>query len=392
MYLKSLLTLFCAFGLSISSLESKAEILAMMNYESKTLDQLKSLKLSGEETRREGIAIIDVDPNSPAFGKILSDIPMSPDNILHHIFYDRSMTKAYIASLAEPSLQVMDMRKNPFRIKTIDVKGCSFAEDVIFDEANENWYLTCMDSANVFVGKVATDEVIAEIKLPGTYPHGLGVHTGIDRIIVTSTVSADLKTPDDVVTILKASTFEVLGQKKLSLKKGQSGEAPVEVLFVPDAKTPTAYVTNMFGATLWALSWDAALEDFVPKQVFNFNDLKAGIALEMYFNQKGDRLYVTTGVPGHFHIFDISADPLNPKLLKSIPTAEGAHHVGISKDEKYAFVQNSLLNLPGMSDGSVTVIDLEKQKVVKSMDTLKDAGLTPNSIVLLPEWNSFGGH
>lgn len=392
MYLKSLLTLFCAFGLSISSLESKAEILAMMNYESKTLDQLKSLKLSGEETRREGIAIIDVDPNSPAFGQILSDIPMSPDNILHHIFYDRSMTKAYIASLAEPSLQVMDMRKNPFRIKTIDVKGCSFAEDVIFDEANENWYLTCMDSANVFVGKVATDEVIAEIKLPGTYPHGLGVHTGIDRIIVTSTVSADLKTPDDVVTILKASTFEVLGQKKLSLKKGQSGEAPVEVLFVPDAKTPIAYVTNMFGATLWALSWDAALEDFVPKQVFNFNDLKAGIALEMYFNQKGDRLYVTTGVPGHFHIFDISADPLNPKLLKSIPTAEGAHHVGISKDEKYAFVQNSLLNLPGMSDGSVTVIDLERQKVVKSMDTLKDAGLTPNSIVLLPEWNSFGGH
>ncbi len=392
MYLKSLLTLFCAFGLSISSLESKAEILAMMNYESKTLDQLKSLKLSGEETRREGIAIIDVDPNSPAFGQILSDIPMSPDNILHHIFYDRSMTKAYIASLAEPSLQVMDMRKNPFRIKTIDVKGCSFAEDVIFDEANENWYLTCMDSANVFVGKVATDEVIAEIKLPGTYPHGLGVHTGIDRIIVTSTVSADLKTPDDVVTILKASTFEVLGQKKLSLKKGQSGEAPVEVLFVPDAKTPIAYVTNMFGATLWALSWDAALEDFVPKQAFNFNDLKAGIALEMYFNQKGDRLYVTTGVPGHFHIFDISADPLNPKLLKSIPTAEGAHHVGISKDEKYAFVQNSLLNLPGMSDGSVTVIDLERQKVVKSMDTLKDAGLTPNSIVLLPEWNSFGGH
>jgi len=148
----------------------------------------------------------------------------------------------------------------------------------------------------------------------------------------------------------------------------------------------------MFGATLWALIWDAALEDFIPKQIFNFNDIKAGIALEMYFNNKGDRLYVTTGVPGHFHIFDISDDLLQPKLLKSIPTAEGAHHVGITKDEKYAFVQNSLLNLPGMSDGSVTVIDLGKQKRVKSMDTLKDAGLTPNSIVLLPKWNSFAGH
>jgi len=38
------------------------------------------------------------------------------------------------------------------------------------------------------------------------------------------------------------------------------------------------------------------------------------------------------------------------------------------------FVQNALLNLPGMSDGSVTVVDLQKQEVVKSMDTLKMRG------------------
>ena len=54
-----------------------------------------------------------------------------------------------------------------------------------------------------------------------------------------------------------------------------------------------------------------------------------------------------------------------PKLIKSIPTAEGAHrNVGITPDERYAFVQNALLNLPGMSDGSVTVVDLQKQEVM----------------------------
>jgi len=249
-----------------------------------------------------------------------------------------------------------------------------------------------MDSSNFFVGKVATDEVTAEVKLPGTYPHGLGVHTGIDRIIVTSTVSGDLKNADDIVSILRASDLKLLGQKKLSLKKGQSGEAPVEVLFVPGADTPTAYVTNMFGATLWALTWDSSREDFIPKQIYDFNDIKAGMALEMYFNKKGDRLYVTTASPGHFHIFDISKDNLDPQLITSIPTGEGAHHVGITKDEKYAFVQNSLLNLPGLSDGSVTVIDLKARKVVKSMDTLKNAGFNPNSLVLLPKWNSLAGH
>ena len=48
--------------------------------------------------------------------------------------------------------------------------------------------------------------------------------------------------------------------------------------------------------------------------------------------------------------------------------------------------------LPGMSDGSVTVVDLQKQEVVKSMDTLKDAGFNPNCIVLLPAWYNAAGH
>ncbi|MEQ1795173.1 MAG: YncE family protein, partial [Nitrospira sp.] len=52
---------------------------------------------------------------------------------------------------------------------------------------------------------------------------------------------------------------------------------------------------------------------------------------------------------------------------------------------RYLFVQNSLLNLDGLSDGSVTVIDLSKGgKVLGSIDTLKAQGLNPNCIMLLP--------
>jgi len=45
-----------------------------------------------------------------------------------------------------------------------------------------------------------------------------------------------------------------------------------------------------------------------------------------------------------------------------------------------------------MSDGSVTVIDMKKGTVIRSIDTLKDQGLNPNSIVLLPQWNDPAGH
>ena len=51
--------------------------------------------------------------------------------------------------------------------------------------------------------------------------------------------------------------------------------------------------------------------------------------------------------------------------------------MGITKDERYGFVQNALLNLPGMSDGSITVIDLQAGEVIGSVDTLKEMGLNP---------------
>jgi DNA-binding beta-propeller fold protein YncE len=112
----------------------------------------------------------------------------------------------------------------------------------------------------------------------------------------------------------------------------------------------------------------------------------------MYFVDNGKTLYVTTANPGRLHIFDLSQNPAKPKLVKSITTGQGAHHVGLTRDGRYAFVQNSFINLPGMRDGSVTVVDLKAQKVVASMDTLKNMGFNPNSIVLLPQWNEMGGH
>ncbi len=244
----------------------------------------------------------------------------------------------------------------------------------------------------MYEGDVATDTIRAEIEIPGTYPHGLAVHTGVDRILVTSTVSGDLKDPHESVTVVRASTREVLGSIKLSDRPSPSGEAPVEILFVPGSSPPIAYVTNMFGHTLWSLTWDPAKQEFVASKAFDFASVEAGVPLEIYFSPDAKTLYVSTAKPGALHEFDLSAGADAPKLVRTIPAGEGAHHVAFTKDYRYGFVQNALLNLPGMSDGAVTVVDLGEGKAVASMDTLKDAGYNPNSIVLLPEWNDLGGH
>ncbi|MDD5272358.1 MAG: YncE family protein, partial [Methylovulum sp.] len=225
-----------------------------------------------------------------------------------------------------------------------------------------------------------------------SYPHGIGLQDDIDRIVVTSTVRpSDLGNAGETVTVIEASSGKVLSTHKLSDKPSPSGVSPVEAVFLPGANPATVYVNNMFGGTMWAGTWDKDGKAFKFGEIYNFAPIKQGVPLEIYFNHKHDRMFVTTANPGALNVFDISK-PTQPKLLKSIPTAGGAHHVVFSPDEHYAFVQNSFLNLPNMDDGSITVVDLVKMEKKTSIDTLKNQGFNPNCIVLLPEWHHDDAH
>jgi len=250
-----------------------------------------------------------------------------------------------------------------------------------------------MGSSKVIVGDAVNDKVLKVISPSKPYPHGIAINESIDRMLITSSVRAsDFGDAGETVTVFELSTGKELTSHKLSRKPSPSGVAPVEVLFVPGTNPPTVYATNMNGGTIWAGVWNPATKDFRFDEAIDFSPMGSGVPLEMYFNDKGDRLYVTTASPGHFHIFDISNDLLKPKLLKTLSVRGGAHHVSFSPDERLAFVQNNFLGLPGMDDGSVTVIDLKKEAVVASMDTLKKQGLNPNAIILLPEWHHDAGH
>ncbi len=370
----------------LSPLTAQAQILAMANYESKP----------GQTPRREGIAIIDVDPASKSFGKILNDIPLPDDLVAHHIFYNKDLSKAYITSLGNGALHVMDMTHVPYRPQKIDIPDCKVAEDVVFSKDNKTWYMTCMGSSNVIVGDAQTDKQIKVIAANDEsafirYPHGITLNDDIDRIIVTSTVSPDLKDAGETVTVIEASSGKVLSSHKLTDKPSPSGVSPVEAVFLPGSNPPLAYINTMFGGAVWTGTWNAANKNFDFQQVFDFNSVKQGVPLEIYFNDENDRMYITTANPGYFNIFDIS-DKYKPTLIKAIPTAGGAHHVVITPDERYAIVQNSFINLPDMSDGSITVIDLNKQEVKATIDTFKKQGLNPNCIIMMPRWHHDTAH
>src|SRR5262249_38413440 len=241
-----------------------AEILAMLNYESKSPEALKVFKspVPGQ-TRQEGIAVIDVNPASANFRKIVETVQLPPDLVAHHIFYNRDATKAYVTALGKGELRIIDMSKRPFTMKVVAVPDCQVGEDVVFSEDNKRWFLTCMGSAKLIAGDAATDLPAQTISLPHPYPHGVAIHSGIDRILVTSTVRAtDLGDAGEMITAIEASTGKVVSAHKVSKKPSPSREAPVEILFVPGANPPVAYVTNMYGGSLWTATWDAQKKDF----------------------------------------------------------------------------------------------------------------------------------
>lgn len=372
--------LFVTVVLLLSSTAlASAEILALLNYESKP----------GQPVRREGIAIMDIDPESADFGKILMEIPLPSDLVAHHIFFNRDKTKAYITALGQSLLHVVDLTRFPYRLRAIAVPDCQVGEDLVVSEDNKTWFLTCMGSSTVIMGDALKDVPIKTVRAADPAapfiknPHGITIHAGIDRLLVTSTVTPDMSEAGESVTVLEASTGKVLSTHKISSKPSPAKSAPVEVMFSPKADPPVVHITNMLEATLWAGVWDPKSKAFSFHQVDDFGLREQGMPLELLYNAKGDRLYVTTAKPGFVNLYD-NTDPRQPKFLKTIPAAAGAHHSVLSPDERYLFVQNSLLNLEGMSDGSITVIDLKHDKVLGSIDTLKAQGLNPNCIMLLP--------
>lgn len=383
-----------AVTLTLTGNAAFGEILGLVNYETKSADSLKSLKRPiAPPARKEGLAVIDLEPGSKTFGRVVKDIELPGDTVAHHIFYNRDQSKAYITALGRPELRVIQMADPNLGVKVVAIPDCQVGEDVVFSEDNRTWYVTCMGSDAVIVGDAVTDTPVRTIKVPLKYPHGIAIHNGIDRVLVTSTVRAsDLGDPGEAVGVLEASTGRWLGEIKVSTKPSPAKAAPVEILFVPGSNPPVAYVTNMYEGTLAALTWNPGTKTFTFSQAFDFSPMKMGVPLEMYLTPDGRTMYVTTAKPGHLHVFDLSANAAAPVHKKAIAAAEGAHHVAFTRDWKYAFVQNALLNLPGMSDGSITVVDLQRGEVVASVETFKESGHTPNSIVLLPKWNHLAGH
>ena len=361
-----------------------SEILALTVVQSQVPETVKAFKLTGSRDPKESLFILDVDPNSKTFGKTLMTIPLPSDFLANEVFFNPDKSKGYVTSRGKSEMFVFGLNRYPYRLRKLELPDCKTGQNLIFSQEQKLWYLTCRMSAKVIVGDSATDTIRNAFEVPNSYPHDLVIFPKLGELLISSSVSGDLNDKSDFLIRIDLDSGEEISRQLVSKNDSSVQSAPTELLKIPGSNPPAAFVVSMFAPKLRVATWDASVLEFKIETVFDFTPLKSSFLMELTNNSSQGRLYVTEAKPGRLHVLKISQKPLSLKLIKTIKLAEGARQAALSRDGKYIFIQNSYLNLPGMSDGTITVVQQKSLKVVGSMNILKDQGLNPNSIILLP--------
>lgn len=336
------------------------------------------------------VAIVELDPEAENFGEILQEIEFTGYDLpLHHLYYSPN-GRLYSTgldpqcSLAEVGLS-RDATGAPVLngIECIDTRGQQVGEDIMWHSVNGQQYMfvTFMagtgvdqaDGGSVGVFDPQSNEVIKIIEARKSevgegepyimYPHGISAYG--DRMVVTSTIHADLATGvGNALTVIDLNTLEPIENIVTEDAKPVGfPSSPVEVLFVrpsiSESATPGLLVNTMFGFEVWKIPYDEADKSFgAPEKVYDGATEGTGVPLEFYGNET--ELFISHTIPGVVKRY--SLDNL-PDLVSSGPdinTELGAHHMifySTKSGRRVIAVQNNLLNLGNAADNDPTDID-----------------------------------
>jgi len=367
----------------------------------------------------DGVALIDLDPESDDFGKIIQRYDIGKGVLTHHLYWNRDQTKLYNTALGASMLYEIALEKDETgtphiaQITPIDVQGNLVGEDIYFTEDGSRYYVTFMGGkggekdGSVGVFDAATNQLREVITAPAPadpaagepfilWPHGISANEDLGLLMVTSSLKPDGKAVGNTVTAVDMNTHQPV-KTYLIGDTWDELSFPMEVLLLRDDLPPYALVTTVEGGDIWVAPYDEQTKTFgeFVKQVEG-DDAGLGVALEFYIHtdQAGQReLYVTFAQPGVINVYSLEDLP-KLTLKRTLPADAGAHHMvffATRSGREVVLVQNNLLNLEGLNSGTLMAVDIHTGEVLKTLDMPAAYGLLPESV----EWaygNSFDVH
>lgn len=301
----------------------------------------------------DGVALIDLDPDSEHFGEIIQRDDISPGVVPHHLYFNRDESRLYTTALGGDRLYeiilVRDANGVPAisEIVPIDAGDNIVGEDMYFTEDGSRFYMTFMGGqsgdkdGSVGVFDAQTNELLKTISAPVPddpaggkpfilWPHGISANEALGVLMVTSTNHPDLQSgAGNTVTAIDLATDEPVSTH-LVAERWDDLSAPVEVLLLRDDLPPFALATTVNGSDIWVAPYDEATQSYreFTKQVAGA-EAGLGVALEFYIhtNQAGEKdLYVSFAHPGVVNVYSLDSLPALP-LKRTLLAEAGAHHM-----------------------------------------------------------------
>jgi DNA-binding beta-propeller fold protein YncE len=356
----------------------------------------------------DGIALIDLDPESDKFGQIVQQRPLGTGVLPHHIYFSRDESRLYNTALGGPFLYEIKLQTDATgaphigQIISIDTQSNIVAEDIYFSADNSRYYVTFMGgrgeltggSIGVFDGQ--TNELLDVIVAPAPddfsldepfimYPHGISANEELGMMMVTSTLHPDtVSGAGNTVTLIDMATHQPL-KTYLVADSPENASVPVEVLLLRDGLPPFALVSTLAG-DVWVAGYDEVsglFGEFEKKVDAAVEGL--GVALEFYIygNHQGDQeLYISFGVPGIVNVYSLDNLP-ELTLKRTLPAGFGAHHMvffDTKSGREVVAIQNNLLNIDGINAGTLSIVDIYTGELLATVDLAATYGFMPESI------------
>lgn len=352
------------------------------------------------EGGKDGIAVIELDPESTNFGSISSKLELGIGVLPHHIYYNYDAKKLYTTALGGSFLYQIktdkDHNGSPILISAKDINtGENTVGENIFFTSDGRYFVTFMGgSGGLKDGSIgvfnADNQLIKTIKAPIEtnpnkfimYPHGISIDEKKGLMMVSSTIHPDLTSGfGNTCTLLDMNTYELKETYQVA-DSSNDLSSPVEVLLLRGEFPQYALATTMLGGDIWIAPYNELTGKYNAfTKVFDGSSQGLGWALEMYIDMNG-KLYVSFAEPGKVLVFDLSNLP-HLKLLKTLNADKGAHHMAFFKTKsgkEVVAIQNNLLNLPNLNSGTINVVDIHTGETLGTVNLRTRYGMLPESI------------
>ncbi|HVI44653.1 MAG TPA: hypothetical protein VM802_07280 [Chitinophaga sp.] len=349
----------------------------------------------------DGIAVMELDPESPNFGFITSKQELGAGVLPHHLYFNRDEKRLFTTALGGKYLYELKVRwdRNGYPSVQdaipVNTGQNTVGEDIFFTKDGEYWVTFMGGFGGVRDGSVGvfnaqTNALMKTIRAPYDsnnnkfimYPHGISMNEQKHLVMITSTIHPDLRSGvGNTTTLIDLNTYDILKTYRLG-DSAKDLSSPVEVLLLRDEYPPYALATTMLGGDIWIAAYNVGkgiYDDF--KRVVKGSDKGVGWALEFYIAD--DKfLYVSFGQPGKVLVYDLNYLP-ELRQVKTLPADKGAHHMAFFKTSSgraVVAIQNNLLNLPNLNAGTISVVDVKTGELLGTVNMRKDYRLLPESI------------